>query len=47
MRALGYPKVNSDNWYGLASPGGAPDADRKRLHDAAAQAMKSKKLTDA
>ena len=47
MRALGYPKVNSDNWYGLASPGGAPSADRDRLHDAAAQALMSKRLSDA
>ncbi|HKV15967.1 MAG TPA: tripartite tricarboxylate transporter substrate binding protein [Reyranella sp.] len=47
MRELGYPKVNSDNWYGLASPGGAPDADRKRLHDAATKALESKKLSEA
>ena len=27
MRELGYPRVNSDNWYGLFSPGGASLAD--------------------
>lgn len=47
MRDLGYPSVNSDNWYGLASPHGAPSAHLGRVHDAAAKALKSKKLADA
>ena len=47
MRELGYPKVNSDNWYGLGSPGSAPLKDRARIHDAAAAALQSKELIDA
>jgi len=47
MRELGFPKVNSDNWYGLFSPGAASLADRQRLHDAAATALRSKELIDA
>ena len=47
MRDLGYPSVNSDNWYGLASPHAAPSAQLGRVHDAAAKALKSKKLADA
>ncbi len=47
MRDLGFPKVNSDNWYGLASPHAAPDASRDRLHDAAAKTLSAKKLVDA
>lgn len=47
MRELGFPRVNSDNWYGLGAPGAAQISDRARLHDAAAQALKSKELIDA
>src|SRR6185503_8162037 len=47
MRELGYPRVNSDNWYGLFSPGGASLADRRRIHDAAAATLKTKDVTDA
>jgi tripartite-type tricarboxylate transporter receptor subunit TctC len=47
MRELGYPKVNSDNWYGLAAPGTALRRDRERLHEAAATALKSQALIDA
>ena len=47
MRELGYPKVNSDNWYGLFAPGGAPLADRQRLHEAAAATLKTKEVADA
>jgi tripartite-type tricarboxylate transporter receptor subunit TctC len=47
MRELGYPKVNSDNWYGLGAPGNALLANRERLHDAAAKAMTSQALIDA
>jgi tripartite-type tricarboxylate transporter receptor subunit TctC len=47
MRELGYPRVNSDNWYGLFAPGNAPLADRQRLHDAAAATLKTKEVIDA
>lgn len=47
MRELGYPKVNSDNWYGLASPRASLGANRERIHEAAMHALTSKKLTDA
>ena len=47
MAELGFPRVNSDNWYALASPGAASVADRQRVHDAAAVALKSKALIDA
>ncbi|HEY2871913.1 MAG TPA: tripartite tricarboxylate transporter substrate-binding protein [Reyranella sp.] len=44
---LGYPRINSDNWYGLFSPGGASLADRTRIHDAAAATLKTKDVADA
>jgi tripartite-type tricarboxylate transporter receptor subunit TctC len=47
MRELGFPKVNSDNWYGLFAPGAASAQDRGRLHEAATTALKSKELIDA
>ena len=47
MRELGYPRVNSDNWYGLFAPGSAPMADRQRLHEAAAATLKTKDVADA
>ena len=47
MRELGYPRVNSDNWYGLFSPGGTSLADRTRIHDAAAATLKTKEVADA
>jgi tripartite-type tricarboxylate transporter receptor subunit TctC len=47
MRELGYPRVNSDNWYGLFAPASAPLADRKRLHEAAAATLKTKDVADA
>ena len=47
MRELGFPRVNSDNWYGLFAPGAASLQDRTRLHDAATAALKSKELIDA
>jgi tripartite-type tricarboxylate transporter receptor subunit TctC len=47
MRELGYPRVNSDNWYGLFSPGNASLNDRQRIHDAAAATLKSKEVADA
>jgi tripartite-type tricarboxylate transporter receptor subunit TctC len=47
MRELGFPKVNSDNWYALAAPSRSLRTGRERLHDAAAEALRSKKLIDA
>ena len=47
MRELGFPRVNSDNWYGLGAPGVASLKDRERLREAAAEALKSKELIDA
>jgi tripartite-type tricarboxylate transporter receptor subunit TctC len=47
MFELGYPKVNSDNWYGLVSPGNSIRADREKIHDAANWALKSEKLIEA
>jgi tripartite-type tricarboxylate transporter receptor subunit TctC len=47
MRELGFPRVNSDNWYGLFSNGSASLADRQRLHDAAEATLKSKEVIDA
>jgi len=47
MRELGYPRITSDNWYGLAAPGSSVRADRERLHDAAAAALEAKELIDA
>ena len=47
MRELGFPKVNSDNWYALVSPAGASAEARKKIFDAAAAALKSKELIDA
>ena len=44
---LGYPRVNSDNWYGLFSPGSASLADRGRIHDAAAATLETKDVADA
>jgi tripartite-type tricarboxylate transporter receptor subunit TctC len=44
---LGYPHIDSDNWYGLASPGQASREARVRVHDAAAAALQSKALIDA
>jgi len=35
----GYPKVISDNWYGLVAPAKTPAAALKRLHDAAIAAL--------
>jgi len=47
MKELGYPKVNSDNWYALVSPGAASLEHRKRIFDAASTALKSKELIEA
>ncbi len=47
MREMGYPKVNSDNWYALVSPGAATLEQRKKIFEAASAALKTKELADA
>ncbi len=42
----GYPKVLSDNWYGLAGPAGIPQAVFKRIHAAAVAALNSPELNE-
>jgi tripartite-type tricarboxylate transporter receptor subunit TctC len=41
---MGYPKVNSDNWYGLVAPAGVPAEALERLHRAAVAALNSDDL---
>lgn len=36
-----YPKVNSDNWYGLVAPSATPADIQKRIHTAAMVALRS------
>jgi len=43
---LGYPRVISDNWYGLVAPAGTPGAVQKRIHQAAIAALASPVLID-
>ena len=42
----GYPKVISDNWYGLVGPAGIPPAIVKRIHAAAIAALNSPELIE-
>ena len=43
---LNYPKVNSDNWYGLVGPAGIPQPVLKRIHAAAIAALNSPELNE-
>jgi tripartite-type tricarboxylate transporter receptor subunit TctC len=47
MRELGLPKVNSDNWYALISPGEAPLAQRQKVYEVAVATLRSKEVVDA
>jgi tripartite-type tricarboxylate transporter receptor subunit TctC len=47
MREMGYPKVNSDNWYALVSPGATTLEHRKKIFEAASTALKMKELEEA
>jgi tripartite-type tricarboxylate transporter receptor subunit TctC len=47
MRELGLPKVNSDNWYALISPGEAPAANRQKIFAAAVETLHGKDVVDA
>jgi tripartite-type tricarboxylate transporter receptor subunit TctC len=42
----GYPKVLSDNWYGLVGPAGLPPAILKRIHAAAISALNAPELIE-
>jgi len=42
----GYPKVLSDNWYGLVGPTGLPPAILKHIHAAALSALDSRELAE-
>ena len=43
---VGYPKVISDNWYGLVAPAATPPAVLKRIHEASIAALKSPVLIE-
>jgi tripartite-type tricarboxylate transporter receptor subunit TctC len=43
---VGYPRVISDNWYGLVAPAATPPAVQKRIHDAAVAALRSPELVE-
>jgi tripartite-type tricarboxylate transporter receptor subunit TctC len=47
MREMGFPKVNSDNWYALMAPGNASPEHRQKIFTAASAALKSKEVIDA
>ena len=48
MRELGFPKVNSDNWYALISPGAAsPPRRARRSSTPPARRSRSKEVIDA
>ena len=41
-----YPKVLSDNWYGLVGPAGLPPAILRRIHAAAIAALSAPELVE-
>ena len=43
---LGYPNVNSDNWYGLVAAASTPAEIQRRIHAAAVAALKSKAVEE-
>lgn len=47
LREMGFPKVNSDNWYALMAPGNASLEHRQKVFMAASAALKSKEVIDA
>ena len=42
----GYPKVTSDNWYGLVLPAATPPEIRKKVHEAAVAALRAPALVE-
>ena len=45
MVELGYPRVQSESWYGLIAPAATPPAIVKQIHDAATTVLKSPDVT--
>jgi len=43
---VGYPRVISDNWYGLVAPAGTPPAALKKIHEASIAALRSPALVE-
>lgn len=43
----GFPELNSPAWYGLLAPKGTPEAIVSKLHEAAAQALKTPAVIEA
>jgi len=43
---LGYPNVNSDNWYGLVAAAATPKEVLAKIHSAAVAALKSKEVEE-
>ena len=43
---LGYPRVISDNWYGLVAPAATPAPVQKRIHEAAVAALHAPALLE-
>jgi tripartite-type tricarboxylate transporter receptor subunit TctC len=43
---LNYPNVNSDNWYGLVAAAATPPEVQRRIHAAAAAALRSKAVEE-
>lgn len=43
---LNYPKVTSDNWYGLVGPAGIPQPIVRRIHEAAVKALNAPELIE-
>jgi tripartite-type tricarboxylate transporter receptor subunit TctC len=41
---VGYPRVNSDNWYGLVAPAALPPDVREKVYRAAIAALKNAEL---
>jgi tripartite-type tricarboxylate transporter receptor subunit TctC len=43
---MGFPKVISDNWYGLVGPAGIPPAVARRIHTAAVATLNSAEVAE-
>jgi tripartite-type tricarboxylate transporter receptor subunit TctC len=43
---MGFPRVISDNWYGLVGPAGIPQSIAKRIHAAAIKALNAPELIE-
>lgn len=47
LEEAGYPQLNQPAWYGLLAPAGTPEPILKKLHEAAAEALKSPQVIEA